>query len=80
MKLSKKLEYFNKPSIAYYSGLNGLEVKHIEYGVDDYYIVKAGAWSDKKTMHRLKIQYNKNGYPFIKLNGHTIPLDKFIKR
>ena len=32
-----KREYCeSRESIAYYSGLNGLEIKGIEYGIDDY--------------------------------------------
>lgn len=73
-----KNEYKNTPSIAYYSGLKGLELKHIEYGINDYLILQAGSWSGKKTMHRVKIQYHKNGDSFIKLHGYTIPLNEFI--
>ena len=75
----KKNEYKDLPSIAYYSGLNGLELKHIEYGITDYLIVQAGSWTSKKTMHRVKIQYDKNGDSFIKLWGYKIPLNEFIK-
>ena len=33
--------------IAYFSGLGGLEVRHIECGINDYLYLIAGAWSDK---------------------------------
>lgn len=41
----KKKEYCMKnPAIAYYSGLNGLEIHGIEYGIDDYIYCVSGAW------------------------------------
>lgn len=40
-----KREYCeSRESIAYYSGLNGLEIKGIEYGIDDYVYCVSGAW------------------------------------
>lgn len=32
----KKSEILRLESFAYYSGFNGLEIKGIEYGIDDY--------------------------------------------
>lgn len=34
--MTKKEYCENKKSIAYYSGLNGLEIKGIEYGINDF--------------------------------------------
>ena len=48
-------------SIAYYSGLNGLEIKGIEYGIDDYVYCVSGAWGGGKAFHRCKIQYTRKG-------------------
>jgi hypothetical protein len=62
-------------TIAYYSGLNGLEIKGIEYGIDDYMHCVSGAWSGKKTPHRLKI-YNGE---YVKLHGYKIRLDECIR-
>ena len=51
-----KKEYFiNKKPIAYYSGINGLEIYGIEYGVEDYIYYTTGAWSSKLTHHKSKI-------------------------
>lgn len=61
-------------SIAYYSGFGGLEIKKIEYGIDDYLYAVSGAWSSKKSYHKLKI-YDGN---YIKLHGYKIPLDECI--
>lgn len=39
-------------AIAYYSGLSGLEIHGIEYGVDDYVYCASGAWVSLQGMHR----------------------------
>ena len=41
----KKREYCeSRESVAYYSGLNGLEIKGIEYGIDDFIYCVSGCW------------------------------------
>lgn len=75
----KKQDIINIPSIAYYSGYNGLEVKNIEYGIDDYLLCVSGAWIGKPKAHRLKIYYKNNGSAYVILNGHKIPLDECIR-
>lgn len=53
-----KREYCeSRESIAYYSGLNGLEIKGIEYGINDYVYCVSGAWGGGKAFHRCKIYY-----------------------
>lgn len=79
MTKNEKIEYLKKDSIAYYSGFCfcGLELKEIDYGIEDYMIVVSGAWCSKKDVHRLKVYYgSKNDY--IKLHGYRIPLNEFI--
>ena len=44
-------------AIAYYSGLSGLEIHGIEYGVDDYVYCASGAWVGKYSYHRVKVLY-----------------------
>ena len=39
----KKSKIVNMETIAYYSGFSGLEVKYIEYGIDDYLYCVSGA-------------------------------------
>ena len=64
--------------IAYYSGLGGLEVRHIECGIIDYLYLIAGQWSGRKTYHKLKIHYGGN-YDYITLHGCRCRLSDFIK-
>lgn len=63
-----KREYCeSRESIAYYSGLNGLEIKGIEYGIDDYIYCVSGAWyggKAAKQYHRVKVQYTRKGTAF----------------
>lgn len=55
--MNKRQYCESRESIAYYSGLNGLEIKGIEYGIDDYIYYVSGAWGGGKAFHRCKIQY-----------------------
>ena len=76
--MTKKDYCTNLPTIAYYSGLGGLEVKHIEYGIDDHVYLVAGAWNGKKSYHRLKIHYGAKSV-YICLFGRRCPLSEFIR-
>lgn len=78
----KKREYCeNHESIAYYSGLNGLELKGIEYGIEDYVYCVSGAWGGGKGFHRCKIYYPADGIKsaFFKVHGYRVPLDECIR-
>lgn len=75
-----KREYCMKnPAIAYYSGLNGLEIHGIEYGVDDYIYCVSGAWGGRKAFHRVKVQYSWKGSAFFRVYGHRVSLDECIR-
>jgi hypothetical protein len=76
--MNKKQICVENKSFAYYSGFGGLELKHIEYGVEDYIYCVSGAWCSKKGYHKLKIYYDENG-GYIKLNGCKIPLNECIR-
>lgn len=76
-----KAEILNMPTIAYWSGLDGLEIKDIEYGINDYVLCVSGAWYGGKSnerAHRVKIRYNKNGDPYIVIHGYRILLSECI--
>ena len=65
-------------SFAYYSGFNGLELKYVEYGIDDYIYCVSGSWNGKPKYHKLKVHNDNNG-SYMKLHGYKIPLDECIK-
>ena len=74
-----KREYCeSRESIAYYSGLNGLEIKGIEYGIDDYVYCVSGAWGGGKAFHRCKVYYI-GKVPYFRVHGYKIPLDECIR-
>lgn len=75
---TKKEICTQNPAFAYYSGFGGLELHHIEYGIDNYIYCVSGAWTSKKSFHRLKVHYGRNG-DFIKLHGVKVPLDECIR-
>lgn len=77
--MTKKEVCDNNNSFAYYSGFNGLEFKHIEYGIDDYIYCVSNAWGGKKAYHKLKVYYGNNEGDYIKLHGYKIPLNECIK-
>lgn len=76
--MTKKEYCTDRPTIAYYSGFGGLEVKHIEYGIDDHVYLVAGAWNGKKSYHRLKICYGTKSV-YVRLFGQRYPLSEFIR-
>jgi hypothetical protein len=77
--MSKKEYCLKNKSIAYYSGLNGIEIHGVEYGINDYIYCVSGAWSSKKSYHKLKINYNSSGDAYITLHGYKIPLNECIR-
>lgn len=77
--MTKKEYCLQNPAIAYYSGLSGLEIHGIEYGIDDHIYCVAGTWGGPKSYHKLKVQYTVKGVPFIRLHGYRVPLDECIK-
>lgn len=78
-----KREYCeSRESIAYYSGLNGLEIKGIEHGIDDYIYCVSGCWYGGKAaqrFHRCKIYYPITGKAFFRVHGYRVPLDECIR-
>lgn len=76
--MSKKEVCLNNETFAYYSGFGGVELKHVEYDIEDYIYCVSGAWCSKKSYHKLKIYYNDNG-DYIKINGIKIPLNECIR-
>jgi hypothetical protein len=51
------------PATAYYSGLCGLEIHGIEYGINDMVYCVSGAWGAPRLQgfHRVKVQYTAGG-------------------
>ena len=77
--MTKKEYCQSRESIAYYSGFTGLEIKGIEYGIENFLYCVSGAWGGQKGFHRLKIQEDRKGRSFVRLNGYKVPLDECIR-
>ena len=63
--------YVDMPTVGYWSDMGGVELKEIQYGIDDYALVVAGTMSSTPTSHRLKIYYNSQE-PYIRLHGRRL--------
>ena len=80
--MTKKEYCMSRDSVAYYSGLNGLEIKGIEYGVNDFVYCVSGCWYGGKAarrFHRCKIYYPITESAFFKVDGYKIPFDECIR-
>ena len=77
--MNKRKYCESRESIAYYSGLNGLEIKGIEHSVNDYVYCVSGAWRGGKAFHRCRVPYTRKGTAFIRVHGQRIPLDECIR-
>lgn len=70
-------DYRDMPTVGYWSAYGGVEVKEIEYGIEDYAKVVAGTMSCTPTSHRLKIYYDAKE-PYIKLHGRRFKFSECI--
>ena len=69
-------DYRDMPTVGYWSDMGGVEVKEIQYGIDDYALVVMNALSHNPTSHRLKIYYNSNGEAYIRVHGRRLKLSE----
>lgn len=77
--MTKKEYCTNNKAFAYYSGLGGLEINCIDFGINDYIYCTSGAWNGKKRYHRLKVNFDKSGDAFITIHGYKILLRECIR-
>lgn len=76
-EMTKKQVCMDRKPFAYYSGWGGVEIHHIDHGIEDYIYCVSNAWHGKKRYHKLKVYYHGGGY--IKLDGYKIPLDECLR-
>lgn len=78
-----KREYCeSRESVAYYSGLDGLEIKGIEHDIDDCIYCVSGAWYGGRAArkyHRCRVEYTRRGRAFFRCRGHRVSLDECIR-
>ena len=80
MTKAEKKAIIEKEYFAYYSGFGGVELKDIEWGIEDYITFVVGAWCSKPEAHRSKVYYSPNGRDYIRYNGIRIYLDECLRR
>lgn len=66
-------------SIAFYGGYDGVEIKDIEHGNEDYVLCVSGIWPKEKKPHRVKIYTTANGKSYFRIHGYRIPLDECVR-
>ena len=80
--MNKRQKCINNDTIAYYSDMmwGYVEIKYIEYGIEDYVYCVSGAWgiNTNKRYHKLKIYYTEKG-SYIRLHGYKIPLSECLR-
>lgn len=77
MRLNRE-QVMEMPTIGYYSGLNGVEIKKISYEEFEIYCV-SNAWAGKRHAHKLKLKYDHKGDIYFNLYGHRIPLSECLR-
>jgi len=77
--MSKLQLALEKPTIGYWSGMAGLEVKEILYGIEDKIECISGSWSGKPKRHLVKVYYGRDGRDYIRLNGYKFYLDECLR-
>lgn len=55
----------------------GVEIKEIEYGIEDYCLCVTQTMTDKPRAHRVKIHYTDR--PYITIDGFQIYMDDCVK-
>lgn len=80
MTKAEKKAIIDKEYFAYYSGYAGIELKDIEYGIEDYITYVAGVLCSKPSAHRSKVYYSPGGRDYIRYMGNRIYLDECIRR
>ena len=70
MTKGEKQTYLSMLTEGFTSSCGGIEVKKIEYGIEDYVIFVAGCLIGKQTVHRVKIHHGDN--PYFNFNGSRI--------
>ena len=73
----EKQNYLNKNTIGYWSDWGGVEVKGIEYGINDYAIIYIRL---KKSVHRVRINYGRKlDRDYIRIHGRRLYLNECLR-
>ena len=81
MTKAEMKEYVGKQPVAVYpmSNWGGLEILDIIYGVDDYAVARYNFGEPESNLHKVKINYDASGNPFVVIDGNRIRLDECMR-
>lgn len=65
------------PTIGVNDNFNGVEIKQIEYGIEDYIICVSNSMCTRPRTHRVKLYYGDR--PYFNLRGVRIYLDECVR-
>lgn len=65
-------------TVVYFSGWGGIEVKKIEYGIENCIYCVSGTWTSKKSYHKFKIFSSSKG-EYINYHGNRCYLHDFLR-
>ena len=74
MTKSEKQNYLNKKTIGYWCDWWGIELKDIEYGINDYAIIVI----QEKSVHRVKINYGSKR-DYIRIYGRRLYFNECLR-
>lgn len=76
--MNKKELCMRYRTVGYWSELGGVELKHIEYGINDYAYVVDNAWYGIPSYHIVKINYSNKG-SYIRLYDYRLYFDDCVR-
>lgn len=79
MTKQEKQAIMDQKTIAYWTDFNGVEVKSIEYGIEDYLYCVSLVGSAEPKVHYLKIKTSRGGRPYVILYGRPMYLDECLR-
>lgn len=83
MKLTKEetQAILELPTIATYNYgfYEGVEIKRIDYGIDDYVIYTTRHGNDKPRIHKVKIRYDRDSQAYIFVDDWKIYLNECLR-
>ena len=77
----EKFDVLKKKTIGQWTemGIGYVEVKQIEYGIEDYLICTSMNFTPDPKVHRLKIRTTRGGRPYVVLYGRSLYLDECLR-
>lgn len=79
MTRAEKEEAMKKLTIGIWTDLGGIEVKDIQYGIDDYLVCVTGATTSKPKVQRLKVYSTATGRAYVITYNRKLYLDECLR-